>query len=505
LRRADVDELTAALQKKGYKAKPYHAGLGPEQRQTTQNAFAKEECDLIVATVAFGMGIDRSNIRFVLHTAMPKSIEHYQQETGRAGRDGLEAECVLLHSGGDFVIWKSVLEKSAAEAGVDPSFLPNALKHLSDINRYCRGAVCRHRALVQYFGQNLQDASCAACDLCLGDTDEVPEATVVAQKILSCVARVQGSFGVGHIVSILRGENTEKVRNFNHDKLTTFSLLSEHSKMDVRDWIYQLIGQQVLEQQDLLLPSGEKVPILCLNDASWEVMRKPPQRTVRLLQSVRRKKGERPEKSRSDTISWEGVDKELFEALREIRRKLAEERQVPPYIIFNDSTLRQLAGIRPSTLERMRTVSGIGDMKLRDFGERFLQIVLEHCRSRGLSMDNKLPAVRVEVPAKVSTRPNPVKDLAFDQFRQGTAVEDVMHQTNRGRSTVNDYLCDFIRTERPAAITPWISNEIYERVAACARQVGTDRLKPIFLGLGEKISYDDIRIVLAHLASKGPG
>jgi ATP-dependent DNA helicase RecQ len=152
----------------------------------------------------------------------------------------------------------------------------------------------------------------------------------------------------------------------------------------------------------------------------------------------------------------------------------------------------------------MRAVSGIGDMKLRDFGERFLAVILEHCRSRNLPQDNKLVSPKAETPPKVSLRPNPTRDLAFAQFRQGAAVEDVMHQTNRGRSTVNDYLAEFIRSERPPVITAWVADEVYQCIAACARQVGSDRLKPIFLALGEKVSYDDIRLVLAHLATKGP-
>src|SRR3954452_7288119 len=175
-----------------------------EERQQAQEAFLNERCDVVVATVAFGMGIDRSDVRFVLHTGMPKSLEHYQQETGRAGRDGLEAECVLLHSGADFLSWKRRLEKAAAEPGVYASFLPGALQHLDDIDRYCRGAVCRHKALVEHFGQKYAIPSCGACDLCLGDKEEMPESTVVAQKILSCVARVKEGFGVGHVVSVLR-------------------------------------------------------------------------------------------------------------------------------------------------------------------------------------------------------------------------------------------------------------------------------------------------------------
>jgi ATP-dependent DNA helicase RecQ len=302
LRRRDVDELAALLQKEGYKARAYHAGLTDDERRAAQDAFAAEECDLIVATVAFGMGIDRSNIRFVLHTAMPKSVEHYQQEAGRAGRDGLEAECVLLHSGQDFLTWKFILEKSAQEPGVDPDFLPGALKHLEDIDRYCRGAACRHKTLVEYFDQAYEAASCGACDLCLGDTEVLADSLVVAQKILSCVARVQQRFGPGHVVSVLRGEDNEKVRKFSHDQLSTYGLLEDRSKADVRDWIHQLLSQKVLDQEMLVLGSGLSVPILKLNPASWEVMR--GQRPVRLLQLVRRKKGEKAEKSQADAVSW---------------------------------------------------------------------------------------------------------------------------------------------------------------------------------------------------------
>jgi ATP-dependent DNA helicase RecQ len=376
LRRADVDDLTASLQAKGYKARAYHAGLSAQERKATQEEFAAERCDLIVATVAFGMGIDRSNIRFVLHTTMPKSVEHYQQETGRAGRDGLEAECVMLHSGVDYMTWKSILEKSTQEAGADPAFLTNAMKHLDDIDRYARGVICRHRALVQYFGQDYPATSCRACDLCLGDTAELPDALIVAQKILSCVARVRERFGAAHVISVLRGEASDKITRFGHDQLTTYGLLKERSKVDIRDWIYQLISQKVLVQNNLMLPSGDKVPILGLNEASWEVMR--GQRPVRLLQLVRRKRGETVEKSRADTVSWDGVDRNLFETLRLLRRELAAARDLPAYVVFNDDTLRELARLRPKTLEAMRQVRGIGDNKLRDFGERFLRAIVTH-------------------------------------------------------------------------------------------------------------------------------
>jgi ATP-dependent DNA helicase RecQ len=503
IRRRDVDDLTMALQQHGCKALPYHAGLTSEQRQASQNAFAAEQCDLVVATVAFGMGIDRSNIRFVLHTGMPKSIEHYQQETGRAGRDGLEAECVLLHSGADFMTWKFIIEKSAAEPGVDPSFLPGSMRHLEEMDRYSRGAVCRHRALVQYFGQGYEPNHCGACDICLGDMEPVEDALVVAQKILSCVARLKERFGIGQVVSVLRGENTEKVRKFSHEQLSTYGLLRDQSKADVRDWVYQLIGQNVLQQEELQLQSGDRVSILKLNPASWEVMK--GQRAVRLVQPVRRKKGEKPEKSKADTVSWEGVDRDLFEALRGLRVRLATERQVPPYVIFSDATLRELSRVRPSSLERMRLIYGVGDAKLRDFGAAFLAIIQEHCQARGLPRDNAPSPPRREEP-EPAARQNTARRFAFFKlFREGAVLEDVMHQTGRARSTVVDYLCDFVREERPASLAPWVSMEVYQRVRAAARQVGTERLKPIYIALGEQVPYDDIRLVLAHLSAPPVG
>jgi ATP-dependent DNA helicase RecQ len=494
LRRRDVDDLNATLQVRGIKSLPYHAGMEAEDRKRTQDAFSQEKCNLIVATVAFGMGIDRSNIRFVLHSAMPKSVEHYQQETGRAGRDGLEAECVLLHSGGDAISWKKILEKSAQESEVDASFLPNALKHVNDMDRYCRSGVCRHRALVEYFGQRYESQNCMACDMCLGDNEPVPEPVVLAQKILSCVARTQERFGINHVTAVLRGENTEKIRSMQHDKLSTFGLLREVSKPALRDWIFQLIGQGVLIQ------TGDEYPILRLNDASWEVMRK--ERSVRLLQPVKRAKEERAAKSKADTTSWEGVDRDLFEELRQLRLSLAEQRQVPPYIIFSDATLRELARIRPSTLDNMKLIYGVGNTKLRDYGNQFLHIILCHCQGRALASDLTLPPPRIDEPKKRKIEPGTPRARAIDLFREGCVVEDVMHQLGKNRSTVIDYLKDYIELDRPDSILGWVSEEVYQKASAAAKKVGTARLKPIYIALEEKVPYDDIRLVVAHMATR---
>jgi ATP-dependent DNA helicase RecQ len=436
------------------------------------------------------MGIDRSNIRFIIHAAMPKSVEHYQQETGRAGRDGLEAECVLLHSGEDFMLWKAVTEKSAQEAEVHPEFLANAVRHLRDMDRFCRFAQCRHRALVEYFGQTYPGQSCQACDLCLpGDNGPaLADSQVIAQKILSCVARVKERFGINHVAQVLHGADTDAVRSRGHDRLSTYGLLKEHDRLVIQDWIRQLVGQGVLALE------GDEYPILRLNKASWEIMK--GQRSVPLGQPVVR---ERVAKSRADTASWEGVDRNLVEALRRERARLAQARQVLPYLIFSDATLRELARIRPSNLQKMHLVYGIGEVKLRDFGETILQLIQQHCQSHNLSLDISPKPVPRDSAPPTSNRPNPSRDLAFNLYRQGTAIEDVMHQTGRGRSTVVDYLCEFIRLQPAVSISPWLADNVYQKIAAVAKQVGTERLKPIFIALEEKVPYDEIRIAVAFM------
>lgn len=373
IRRAEVDELTKKLKQHKINALPYHAGLTPKQRSLAQEAFVEERCDVIVATVAFGMGIDRSNVRYVVHTGMPKSVEHYQQETGRAGRDGLEAECVLFYSGADFFTWKSIVEKSAHEAGADPSYLASAMEHLQEMDRYCRSAACRHFTLVRYFGQSPEIDNCSACDLCLGETSTLEDAATVAKKIISCVYRVEQRWGIRHVISVLRGMNTDSIRRMKHDQLSTYGILKEQSEHDLRDWIYQLIGQDVLFQDDVEGAGGQIFPILKLTKLSAEVLR--DERNVRLLQPVTKKKGQSTSRSKADMKSWDGVDTDLFEVLRDLRKELARARRVPPYVIFNDATLREFSRVKPRTLVQMRGISGVGDAKLRDFGETFLEAI----------------------------------------------------------------------------------------------------------------------------------
>ena len=372
--RNDTEAMAVALRRSGLRAAFYHAGMEADARRRTQDAFASEQIDVVAATVAFGMGIDRSDVRCVIHAAMPKSIEHFQQETGRAGRDGLEAECVLLYSAADVIRWESLIEKSSAGADASRNVIAAARELLEHMRRFCTAVYCRHRKLSEYFGQEYSKPNCEACDLCLNEVEGLADATVTAQKILSCVARAGEHFGAEHIVDVLLGADTERVRRWHHERLTTYGLMKGTSRKTLTNMVYQLLDAGLLER------SAEERPVLRLNDASREVLRGT--RAVRLLQPKTKVK-----KSRLDEKSWDRVDSGLFETLRTLRRQLAEKRRVPAYVLFTDATLREMARVRPGSVNALLNIRGVGERKLADLGQRFLEVISDYCRDNRLPLD----------------------------------------------------------------------------------------------------------------------
>ncbi|HEX6203228.1 MAG TPA: DNA helicase RecQ [Thermoanaerobaculia bacterium] len=360
--RREVEEVAATIASWGVAVRPYHAGLADEVRARHQEEFSSERVDVVVATVAFGMGIDRSDVRFVVHVGSPRSLEHYQQEAGRAGRDGLPAECVLLHSSQDYFAWRRLLERDGPISEAD-------LALLREMQGYAGTPRCRHRALVEYFGEPWGRGPCGACDWCLGELDHldrVDDALVVGQKVLSAVLRTDQRFGAGHVADVLRGRETDKVRARGHHQVRTFGALADESERAVRSVIDQLLDQGFLEQV------GDRYPVLQVTAAGRELLRGELQ-PVLYRERVRAKKRAAP--SKAERESWEGVDRDLFEALRELRREIARERGVPPYVVGHDSMLRELARVRPTTLGGLLAVRGMGEKKAAELGERFLAVI----------------------------------------------------------------------------------------------------------------------------------
>jgi ATP-dependent DNA helicase RecQ len=369
--RREVDALAAWLIETGRRAVPYHAGLDDDVRHRHQDAFLNEDADVVVATVAFGMGIDRSDVRFVVHAGAPQSLEHDQQEAGRAGRDGLDAECVLIYSSGDFVRWKAMLTENG-------EFSEARQQLLREMERYAASVGCRHRRLVGYFGQPFAKANCAACDFCLGELEAVADPVTLARKILSAVARVHQRFGAAHVVNVLRGRATDLVTSRGHASLSVFGLLQDASVDEVRGYIDQLVAR------GLLRPTEDEYPVLRLTPPGVELLKRPDAVPDLLLaRQIKPQKTREDRRMKGDIASWDGVDRALFDRLRAMRLTLARARQVPPYVLFHDMTLRELARRKPATLDALHHVYGMGARKTEDLGQVVLDTIRAHTEQTG--------------------------------------------------------------------------------------------------------------------------
>ncbi len=396
IRRSDVNELTTFLCAEGIKAAAYHAGMTDTCRTTTQDSFAVGDIDVVVATVAFGMGIDRSDIRFVIHTAIPKSIEHYQQETGRAGRDGGQADCILFYSGGDFAKWKSIIEKN------DGQDSESHVQMLSEMYRFCTSRICRHRKLVQYFGQEWNREACDACDICQQNLEPLADSTILTQKILSAIVRTGQRYGAGYVCEVLLGHESEHVLSRGHHELSTFGLLREYNRQTIMDWFDELTDSQLLKREG-------KFRIPKVTGMGWKVLRSeakakllPPDTTYARPVKPKTKTRKRrlaplaePDWDYTETTychledtdiaagtpisnsSMNHAAMRLFERLRELRRKLAEEMNAPAFVVFSDRTLRAMAKARPTDRSSMLRIKGVGDAKFDSYGQRFLEVIEE--------------------------------------------------------------------------------------------------------------------------------
>ena len=371
LKRDDVDSYSAELNQAGFTNLPYHAGLPAEERRRNQEAFSREQVDIIVATIAFGMGIDRSNIRYIIHATMPQSIEQYYQETGRAGRDGLPSFCYLLYGRAEYRTIMYFIENSSNQ-----DILTGKVRRMYD---FCVRPQCRHKSITAYFGQEYEKRSCGACDYCLGEVELVSDSLIVGQKILSCVTRVfrkSGyAFGAAHITDVLKGRKTEKILSAGHDRLSTFGLMTDETVSYIRYMIEQLINQGYLRRE-------KEYATLAVTSSGKELLQgKTTPLLARPLTREKKKKTAKAVTKRRES-EWAGIDHDLFRLLREKRAALAARRKVPAYIIFGDKTLREMALVKPRTEGEFSLLYGVGEKKVARYADIFIPLIREYCENK---------------------------------------------------------------------------------------------------------------------------
>jgi ATP-dependent DNA helicase RecQ len=367
LSRKSVERTADWLNERGHTAVPYHAGLTGDKREEHQARFLREDGLIVVATVAFGMGIDKPDVRFVAHLDVPKTLEAYYQETGRAGRDGRPATAWMAYQRSDVVRMRQLIDQSTE----DDEHRWTQRHKLNALQGYCEAPDCRRKVLLNYFGEEMEGDTCGNCDNCLQDVDTW-DGTVAAQKVLSCIARTGQRFGSGHVADVLLGKDTEKVRRFDHDEVSTHGIGDDRSKGEWRALIRQLVAKGLVEVD----VTGYGA--LTLTEACRPVLR--GNETVEFrdtgASSSTSSSSSTTTKTADETpLPADGPERELFEALREKRTQLSKEQDVPPYVIFNDKTLRAMVEHRPQTPSEFRALHGVGDVKLDRYGETFLSVV----------------------------------------------------------------------------------------------------------------------------------
>lgn len=490
--RKETEELSVDLQGLGLKARPYHAGMDSDARRTTQEDFIAGEFPIVVATIAFGMGIDKPDVRLVVHYSIPKSLEGYYQETGRAGRDGLPSDCVLFYSYSD---------KSKQEFFInqieDEIERQKASDKLTQVIDYCQLQTCRRRYLLDYFGDETvangtSSDNCQGCDVCQTPREEF-DATIIAQKILSAIVKTNQRFGIAHVGAVLLGSKRKKVLELGHDRLSVYGIVDDFDRNEIREIANLLVAE------GLIYTNSHEYSTLGVTEKGWKFLKE--RQPLTLSRPKNAEHSRRSRKPRADT-----PNNELFERLRRLRIRIARELDVPAFVVFNDAALNDMAQRVPRTREEFAQMSGVGTVKLRQFGDRFLAEIQQYLRenpettqveswSNALqSSPSETRAVKRQGSTYVQTR---------DLLNQGMSAGQAAHRRGLALGTIVSHVEMMVangidvdlRQSLPRADRMVVIEAAFDQAGGPEAKLST-----VYENVGEDISYEDIRIVRAHLA-----
>lgn len=471
LSRKSTEKIAEDLQKAGFNAKAYHAGLESTERSKVQDEFLKDDVPIICATIAFGMGIDKSNVRWVIHFNLPKNLENYYQEIGRAGRDGAPAATMLFYSYQDVMMLTEILKKNESEN------LEVQLAKLDRMKQYAESMACRRRILLTYFNEDHKE-NCGNCDIC-SNPPQAFNGTQIAQKALSAVYRVREQVGLGLLVDILRGSGRKDIRDRGYDQIKTFGAGRDIPTFTWQNYLSQLINLGYLDI------AYDQYGVLRLTPASQRVLFE--KETVELVRPATLKERKEQEKEQvQKKTKAERVRDELFETLRQLRRKLAQEKGIPPYIIFSDATLEEMAASKPVTDKEFQSVSGVGDQKLRLYGDAFMEVILEYQAQRG--------------KAKVGSS----HLITYELFQQGKSIAEIAEQRDIKETTVYSHLAACYQSGEPLDIhrlvSPAIISQVEKALPYLEKPVKLTALHELFDG---EVDYISLRFAMAHLQATG--
>ncbi len=482
--RKETETIAEMLQQEGVRAKAYHAGLANETRSAVQEQFLKDDIQVVTATIAFGMGVDKPNIRTVIHTNFPKTLEGYYQETGRAGRDGLESKCILMWSRGDARKHEFFIDKSDNQEQADLERVK-----MNEVIQFCDQKICRWNQIITYFGETPKFEECGNCDVCLTSTD-VFDATEITQKIISTVVRTENRFGKNHVIGVLRGSKAQNIIKWGHENLPVWGIEQQYSKDQLSDIFEHLIHKKILTKND--------------GDFSTYRLSESGLQWLKSKEKIFLPQIEQEEEIISSKINQViTFDTQVFIGLKALRKQIADKKNVPPFIIFNDATLQEIAYYLPQSIDGFGKISGIGEQKKEEFGEIFTRKIQKMTQMYNLSpkpIPENTSQYSVSLRNK-STKSGNRKQARIDKtqelLQEKKSVSKIAKILDVTDSTIYKYITDILKNTENLDLVHHLLPDThqYKKIEDSFQKLGTERLKPVFEDLHEEFSYDTLKIV----------